>query len=275
MSGAETLEAILQTRTKVPLDRLDDFLTWPDAKLSREKDIVSRVLRKFARAVIDSMDDPGSIQAFATKLDLRTISRDHNWRAVFSALRAGQAGDENNQRSVLIKYLQYLSFRKRLLEFIYVKRQGLEKREELLELTAYPGPAVAEWAGLEAYRLSRLSESERKESLTRVEVGETVALNVPEGGKVDVILAGHRFHLFGGRPPSFVDQNGLASHVAPGRNLVGRHPESDIRIARDFSEVSRAHMVLEWDGLDEVLITDLSSRGTFLRGSEVGELPIV
>ena len=46
--------------------------------------------------------------------------------------------------------------------------------------------------------------------------------------------------------------------------MLGRHPESDVVIDRDFNDVSRAHAILEWHEGATVSNTDLSTRGTFV-----------
>ena len=88
------------------------------------------------------MDDPQSTNEFLRELDLKTISRDHDWRAIFSTMRTEDAGPEGYKRSVLIKYLQYLSFRKRLVEYIHSRKQGFDETDEFSDMTQYPAAAM-------------------------------------------------------------------------------------------------------------------------------------
>ena len=113
--GPTEFESRLAFRTKVPAERLHEFLSWPIYKLRRESEHVSRVLKRIAEAVVNSMENPASTNAFLRDLDLKSISRDHDWRAIFSTIRAHESGYGGYKRTVLIRYLQYLSFRKRLL----------------------------------------------------------------------------------------------------------------------------------------------------------------
>ena len=109
-------EGRLAERTKVPPNKLGEFLGWSEERLKLESKTVAKVLKRFAEAVVDSMEHPDSADKFLRELDLRSISRDHDWWAIFSTIRAQEAGYEGYKRAVLIKYLQYLSFRKRLIE---------------------------------------------------------------------------------------------------------------------------------------------------------------
>jgi len=81
----------------------------------------------------------------------------------------------------------------------------------------------------------------------------------------------HRFELVGGDRPYLVDVNGVTWFV---RNMMGRHPESDLAVDANFGDVSRAHLVLEWDGAQQFRFMDLSSRGTWLPESLLADVGV-
>ena len=268
--GPTEFESRLADRTKVPAERLHEFLNWPIYKLRRESEHVSRVLKRIAEAVVNSMENPASTNAFLRDLDLKSISRDHDWRAIFSTIRAHEGGYDSYKRTVLIRYLQYLSFRKRLLEYIYTRKQGFDEVDSYAdELTEYPSPPPmaapdtgfdpGDDAGEEA-GLRRFTGDFR-----RMPMAEALEIPLAAGEKLDIMLAGHLFRLIGGHPPSLIDQNGVTYFLKDGRNMVGRHPESDVPIDQNFSDVSRAHIIVEWEGADRITVIDLSSRGSFIR----------
>jgi hypothetical protein len=256
----QRFEVSLSTRTKVPTQRLGEFLGWDEAQVRHEAKVVTRVLRRFAEAVVHSMEDPSSVHDFLVELDLKTISRDHDWRAIFSTIRCQDAaGGDRYKRAVLIKYLQYLSFRKRLLDFIHARKAGLEETDEMSsDLTLVPSDESSVMPL--AHARGGVSDG-----FGRLPLGETVEVRVGEDEVLEVLLARHRFELVGGDHPYVVDENGVTCFVKPGRNMVGRHPESDLTVDANFGDVSRAHMVLEWDGRACFRFMDLSSRGTSLR----------
>jgi len=162
----------------------------------------------------------------------------------------------------MIKYLQYLSFRKQLLEYIYSRRAGLEETDELsAELTHIP--AYEGSFGEDQVQLSAVREY-GSGPLDRVPLGENVECLLQADEVLPIGLARHSFELDAPTQPYLRDSNGVTYFIQKGRNVVGRHPESDIRIDPNFSSVSRAHMVLEWDGSRRFQIIDLSTRGTLL-----------
>lgn len=255
-------ESQLDERTKVPADRLADFLGWSEDRVRAEAKLVTRILKRLAEAVVHSMEDPQSLGTFLAELDLKTISRDHDWRTIFATLR-DPGNTRQHQRAALIKYLQYLSFRKRLLDFVHARKAGLEETDELSsELTRVhesDEPSERSVVGLGIVRACP------EEGFERMPLGETLELELGVEEVLEFVLARHRFELVGGSHPYVVDRKGVTCFVRPGRNMIGRHPESDITVDPNFSDVSRAHMVLEWDTGKGFRLMDLSSRGTWLR----------
>ena len=252
----EQFESKLSTRTKVPSERLPEFFAWEPDKIRREAEIVSRILKRFAEAVVDAIERPNKADDFLQSLDLKAISRDHDWRSIFSTIRSQETDCSEYQRAALIKYLQYLSFRKRLLDFILMRKQGLEETDGYETQTLYPPAADATQADMEVLN---------PEEFVRLNMGENVTLDFEEGEKIELKLANHLFRLVGAKPPCLVDQNGVMYFLRPGRNMIGRHPESDVPVDPDFGHVSRAHLIIEWDGKSRLSLIDLSSRGSFLR----------
>jgi len=268
--GPTDFEARLAFRTKVPAERLHEFLNWPIYKLRRESEHVSRVLKRIAEAVVNSMENPASTNAFLRGLDLKSISRDHDWRAIFSTIRAHESGYNGYKRTVLIRYLQYLSFRKRLLEYIHTRKQGFDEVDANAdELTQYPSPPPMPAPDTGFNAADGLVSEDGLHRFTgdfrRMPMGEALEIPVSKGEKLDIMLAGHLFRIIGGHPPSLIDQNGVTYFLKNGRNMMGRHPESDVPIDQNFSDVSRAHVIVEWEGTERISVIDLSSRGSYIR----------
>ena len=137
----DEFEAELGRRAKVPADRLDAILRFNGRQVRVEAEAVSAILKRFASAVVDAMDNPQGIDRFLQELDLKAVSRDHNWRTIFAELRTRDNRFENHKRVLLIKYLQYLSFRKKLLDYICERKTGLEETNNNPELTIFLSPA--------------------------------------------------------------------------------------------------------------------------------------
>ncbi len=247
------LEALLDERTKVPLERLDEILIWPEERLKTEVAEVDQILKRFASAVMASVEDPGGGQDFLRELDLKVITNDHDWRTIFSEIRVRGGNAREHRRTVMIKYLQYLSFRKRLLDFIVTRKGSLERTNiwAAFDLSVDGG---GPWQGPgDGYR--------------RLPAGDPVNLTLPMNHTVEIYLANHRFTLVGGQPAHLVDMEGISYGFHNGKNLVGRHTASDVVIPPVYNNVSRVHLTVQWISNRKVSVTDLSSKGSFV---EVG-----
>jgi hypothetical protein len=226
-------------------------------------------LKRIAEAVVNSMENPASANAFLRSLDLNSISRDHEWRAIFSTIRAHEGGYDGYKRTVFIRYLQYLSFRKRLLEYIHTRKRGFDDEESNAdELTGFPRPPAGVNPGGESEGADRPVTANGSRGLgsdfQRMPLGESLEIPLGVGEKLDIMFAEHLFRIIGGHPPSLIDQNGVTYFLKHGRNMVGRHPESDVPVDQSFSDVSRAHLIVEWEGHDHINVIDLSSRGCYI-----------
>ncbi len=255
-SVAREFEAQLTERTKVPAHKLEAYPKKTDVQILDEAEAVEEILKRFSQAVMASMDNPGYASDFLAELDLRSISRDHNWRRIFATIAAQEDSFEGHKRVALVKYSQYLNTRRKLLEYVRAQKGGLEETDahEITDIRRARQPLVD--IGQE--------DASAATGFIRLPMGEAVEIELPQTGPAEMMFARHLYRLAGRSQPCLVDQNGVTHFLKQGRNMVGRHPESDIVIDPNFHDISRAHVVLEWDGVVSVWVTDLSTRGTYL-----------
>ena len=248
-------EAGLAQRAEAPgAAREQHVAQLPDAKLENYSKAVARILNQFAEAVAQAMTDSSSPDTFVNSFDLRYISRDHDWRAVFSALRDQGAGHRHHKLVAMEKYLEYLTTRRELVEKI------LADRERLQDTHGHDDPTVP--GARDATLFEPLPDGEPVE-LKRLPNGESVEIELPADGSVRMQLGSHPFSLVGGLP-QLIDENQHTYPLHRGRQSVGRHAECHVRVNANFSNVSRVHMLVEWRGQNVLSITDVSSLGTFI-----------
>lgn len=132
-------------------------------------------------------------------------------------------------------------------------------------------------------RPARLMQPMAVDDLHRLPNNRTVDIHVPtEGDGVRVFLASHRFLLR--VTPNHIqleDESGRVHLLYEGTSSVGRHTENDLVVDRGYTEVSRFHVLIDWDGGSRVSLTDTSTLGTFIesraltgrRGGEPDQSP--
>ena len=85
------------------------------------------------------MENPESLRTLFIELEPTAISREHNWRHIFAALKveARTSTDLSRFRSVLIKYMQFLRSRKHLLDDLIESKTGLEETDVHTNVETY------------------------------------------------------------------------------------------------------------------------------------------
>ena len=245
--STRSVETCLTNRTSVPEDRAALMRTWSASELEINTRTVGQIIKRFAQAVADAVENPRTTDDFVRALDLKSISRDHEWRTIFSVLKGCDEEYKNDRAVAIRQYLQYLCSRKELLDFICASRQQLEETNEHETVLAYSQDAV-----------------DKRPTLTRLGKNTRILVAIPYRGELALSLGRHPFTLLDGYPPRLIEPSGRELDLRKGRLSIGRHPSNDLVIDRNLNEVSRGHLILEWLGDSRIFITDLSSRGTFV-----------
>lgn len=240
-------ENILPARLS-QVENVERYLGASPAWIRVEGDRIGRTLARFAQAVADAMESPRCAHDFIQRLDLRTVSRDHNWRRIFTELADRDPCFDGHKRTLIIRYLQFLSERKRILDDVEVHGAGLEGTTKWPAVEVPQGSAGCQFRSLA--------------------IGETAAVELSVDHPVSIWMGDVAFSVVGreqpDRPPpvsaadppaqnfrpSRVDllgPGGYEKQLRLGRNILGRHPECDIVLDSQWRGLSRVHLILEWD----------------------------
>jgi len=250
-------EAYLASRTAGRED-VGRYLRFSPARIQHEADSITRTLGRFAVAVAAAIESPRTAHDFLRSLDLRVVSRDHNWRRIFAELTDRDPCYDGHRRTLLVRYLQFLGDRKRLLEYVQARQAGLEETSQHV-LAPVPGDDTP-----------RL-----------IAPGETVMRGLTEGRVLRLRLGRRRFELVAEERPVLLgplDGADVERHVLRlGRNLIGRHPESDVVLDPAMRDVSRVHVLIDCNRAEDeadgpgtfvVRVTNLSGAHTYLSGPD-------
>ena len=271
-------EFALASRTEVPAYKLAELVRLDREQLLEEAASVRRVERRFLELLARSVQEPGSIGHLLGETDMNLFSQDHEWRAIMRGLARKPRRFDAYKQLALVKYTQYLASRQDVLKGIYTYKPGVVPavqepepaiepsfRETALfdvEAMGLGGPPLETSASLPAV----LPPEDVPSHLARLPRGEPVDLHPSDAESVELMLSRHPFRLRTGAAAALIDGDGTEHTLRPGRNVIGRHPDSDIMVDASYRDVSRTHVILELE--DEALrLTDLSSHGTFVPGT--------
>lgn len=258
----DAFEAFLAAKTDLSATTSEALESLEIRDLRHEGRQLNQRLQALATAIALSVEEPASLLEFFADLDITAISREHDWRLVFLELKGqmDRGSDIERHRCALIRYMQFQSVRKHLLDDLIERKAGLEETDVHTNVETY--------LALQARMRRREREGEGgtpgPAEFVRLSVGNTVTLHTPPEGELEILLAGHQFKLMVSGRIYLRDLTGLDYELQPGRNVVGRHPDCEVVLPGNLRDVSRAHLLVERADQTTLHLTDLSSTGTFL-----------
>jgi len=261
-------EFTLASRVEVPTAKLSDLVRLSAADLTREAESIRRVEKRFVAVLAESLEEPGSIDRLLRTLDRKLFTHDHEWRSMMSALIEKEGAEFDEFKKVaLVKYMQYLAARQDVLKSLYAHKRTDEALEPeaagetqsaLRETVIFDVSEGAAGAG------GRGDVGQAGSVFERIPRGETVRIQLRPRQELELLLSRNPFRLVPGASFYLVDGKGSDFLLGRGRNVVGRALDSEIVIDARYRDVSRTHCIIEPVDDRAVLITDLSSHGTFV-----------
>jgi len=250
----------IESRTCVPSSRFQELLRQEPAELWHEADNIKSVEKNLVDILEDALCDATICGPAIRDLGLQVFSKDHDWRLIVGALN--ELGDEYDgyKRLALIKYMQYLGARQEILRLIFaIKSKGETHHRAILD-------DDDDVAALETvlFDSSQLDDHEpAPRTLQRLPRGEAIKIYALPGHPVEVMLAKHLFKLINDDGWALCDIHGRRYPLGDRQNMIGRGSDNDVTLDSEFRNVSRRHLIAEPFDDHIVVLTDISSHGTF------------
>ena len=244
------------------------------------------VEKRFAAVFARCLEQPYRIGELLAELESGLLSKDHDWRDIVEALCQHGPEYDDFKNIALVKYMQYLASRQAVLRSIYLEKVqgGLELQSSVSEESSAEEPMLASVLPL-SYKETALfdldqgggggaggsdGEDDGTQTLKPVPRGETICVRFIDGRELDIKLASHRYKLFPGKHFCLVDEvSGVTHLLRAGRNVIGRHSGNEVVIDPAYLAISRKHVIIEPVSENAVLLTDISSHGTFIAPKHV------
>lgn len=250
-------EFSLSSRTDVPAAKVGELVRFEPEALRREASDIREVERRFVQVLSQSLASPGTLGHLLREIDTKLFSHDHDWREIMRAVIEQSAAFEEYKKIALAKYMQYLGSRQEVLRSIYVNKHAIGEPE--------PEPGSDRLRETIIFDLGALPRAHEAPGFQRLPRGESVAVTVPPGRELQLVLSRHPFTLVSGARPRLVDGDGRAQPLQEGRNLIGRQPDGDVVVEGGLRDVSRQHLIIVAGEEGEFTLTDVSSHGTFVQ----------
>ena len=92
-----------------------------------------------------------------------------------------------------------------------------------------------------------------------VEQGHSVTINGKEEEEIEFLLAAQMFSLRFSAPPRLIDPQGCEFPLVVGEQMLGRDERCDIVVDPSFGDISRQHVVIDYQVGGGIKVTNLSS----------------
>ena len=257
-SDVADFEFALGARTGVLPARLHELMQRSGTELEAELQGI-RTLDQRLGGIIDAQDSLRQPCGPAiAHLGVAVFSKDYEWRGMFARLLELPPECDRFLRTALIQYRHYLSARLSTVRLV----TGMQ--------AATAGGNAALDDSAEHARATMMFTSDggllplRRDELRRLPQGEAVTLRLARGSAISLKLARHHFSLTHNRDWTLVADNGKTYTLHAGVNCVGRGRDNDVSLDSDFRNVSRKHLLAQPLDDDVILLTDISSHGTYV-----------
>ena len=254
-------EFAICARAAVPAVRIGELLKRSGAELDVEADNLRSLALRLTGMVEDFEQRGLSISDTLSQTGIMMISKDHDWRQVFTALLDLPEQAQSYVATALRQYIRYLEARQDALKAAAAMRYGRAAAEHapvetaMAQTTAFDATMAYSAEGNHAMPTARLRRLPR---------GQAVMLKLERGRKLAIQLARHRFALAHDGEWALVGDDGSRYVLKPGVNSVGRSRENNVPVNSQLRNISRRHLLAEPRDRDCIMLTDLSTGGTFV-----------
>ena len=268
-NGLAEFEFALSSRTEFPVRKVAHLIGRSPEELEHVATQIRQVEKRFAEVLAQSLQRPGTIGVLMREIDVKLFSQDHGWRELVQALnRRGTEFDEYRKIAV-VKYMQYLGSRQDVVRSIYLEKVAkqspdLPPSQPRVREPSSDDTQVVSMRDTAIFDVGALAPEGEATQFAQLPRGETVLIRAEPGESVEIKLSSCRCTLVAGRHCYLIDDVGSRHVLQLGPNLVGRHATCDVAIEGQHRSVSRKHLVIEPISETEILLTDISSHGTFV-----------
>lgn len=259
-------ETWLRPRVDISTDDTRRFTRRSEREVVRELHMAERAYRNALDMLLRSVEFNSSLGKLWQRLDISLTPEAHDWSSILFALGETRHVPERYRRVGLVKYVQYLSARRDVLGKVL---RELQREQEPANAATPHVRRVAERVSVDA---SRVSTRSMRGVYVRLPRRKPVSIALEEGEEIPLILARRRFKL-SRRDGGLVlyDDRRHRHEVLRGRTFIGRSQICEVHVAGESPDISRKHACIDLLADGAILITDLSTRGTFVPTRAVPE----
>lgn len=263
----------LECRTGITSARYHALFERETKELWDEAQRIKAIEKDLVDILEDALCDASPCGPAMRTLGLQSFSKDHGWRDLIEQLVLADNRYDAYKRLALIKYMQYLGARQEIIRLIFAtKNRSKPAPRASTRKTAPNNAAILETMVFDVSTCGY--DKTLSGNLQRLPRGQAVKLYALPGHAIDIQLAKHPFRLLNDNGWVLCEPDGRRHSLADAQTMVGRGRDNDIRLDPEFNYLSRRHMIVEPQDDHVILVTDLSSHGTFAPAMQTEQIAV-
>lgn len=199
-------------------------------------------------------------------LDIGVVPDEAHWPAILFACNFNETLPSAWRRLAVEAFLEYLRQRKQTLRETLLKTHGSSGVDAQIETDEFDLEEANAWLEQDMNKLDSITRAAmtRERNYRRLPYDMPVSVTLDDGARITLYLARWKIALQRqGRSLSLIeDQAEIA--LQPGKNSVGRGASCDAALLKAPMDVSRTHLIVDWRGKGELVIRDVSMKGSWL-----------
>ena len=251
----------LDSKTEMPGNKVLEALSMLPSEIKAQIEQLAGLEDRFVDLISYCEDKRAVDCSSIAALQVNTFSQDYDWRAIMISLRDMSKEHCEYKVVALQAYLNYLRKRRTLLEAIHAKRANEVEEQAEPDSTNVYGQTFLGKTQVEADAIRGGTESldDPFRRLTRKEP-TTIWLGVAES--IPLRLSHCELTLTRTKHGWVLSEDENALQIREGRVSIGRDANCGFVVAADDKGVSREHLILQFEGAENVTLIDVSRYGT-------------
>lgn len=269
---ADDLTAFLKRNAQISADTLSKLKDLPVEKLEKEAAKTARLYKLVLSQLLQVAEERMSLDMLWRDLDIDILPDEQQWPAILFAVSSHEQLDDDGRREAVERYVEYLRQRRGLIE----KLIGLQTGENLDHQDTAEIEADID-AGIFGDKEELLGEDVTAAAMTRskdyrrLPANKSMSFILEDGGEIPLYLARWKVVIHRTGDGLVLEEDGSRAPFSHGRNTIGRSSTNTIALTGSPLDVSREHLIVDWNGDNKVTLEDVSSKGTWLPQSLLKE----
>ena len=266
-NSIEEFEFALNGRTSIPAKKISEIVYLSVEQIKDEDITIKNVESYFVSIIADSMQNPTSIDRALQETEPLVFSQDHGWRDIIAALNKRDEPLLEFKHLAIVKYLQYLTARQDLINYMYSEKTKLPSATITDSLTIESDIYTDTATDLNSSALNMVRAfhgQKLNKNMERLPKGEKKIVRLEPDKHIDMAISKYKCKLINKGMIYFVDQDNNEFPLNTGKNIIGRDTICNIMLDKFLRDISRVHLVIVKKDNNLLELTDLSSHGTFI-----------